>query len=41
MKVLRRSGGRWAERTVKPPELHKTRLLPGLEFSIAAVFEAQ
>jgi Uma2 family endonuclease len=41
MKVLRRSGGRWAERTVKPPELHKTRLLPGLEFSIASVFEAQ
>lgn len=41
MKVLRRSGGRWAEQIMKPPALHKTRLLPGLEFSIAAVFEAQ
>ena len=40
MKVLRRTGGRWAERTVKPPEVHKTHLLPGLEFSIASVFEA-
>jgi len=41
MKVLRRSGGRWTEHTVKPPTLHKTHLLPGLEFSIASVFEAQ
>jgi Uma2 family endonuclease len=41
MKVLRRSGGRWTERTVKPPVLHKTHLLPGLEFSIASVFEAK
>ena len=40
MKVLRRSGGRWTERTVKPPEVHKTHLLPGLEFAIASVFEA-
>ncbi|APW59079.1 Uma2 family endonuclease [Paludisphaera borealis] len=41
MKVLRRSGGQWAERTLKAPETHKTRLLPGLEFSIAAMFEAK
>ena len=25
MKVLRRSRGRWAERTIKPPEIYKTR----------------
>ncbi len=41
MKVFRRSGGRWAEQVVKPPEIHKTRLLPGLDFSIASVFEAK
>ncbi|MDR3622734.1 MAG: Uma2 family endonuclease [Paludisphaera borealis] len=41
MKVLRRSGGQWAEWTLKAPETHKTRLLPGLEFSIAAMFEAK
>jgi hypothetical protein len=41
MTVLRRSGGRWAERTLKAPETHRTRLLPGLEFSVAAMFEAK
>jgi Uma2 family endonuclease len=40
MLVLRRSRGRWAERTVQPPELYKTRLLPGFEFSCALVFQA-
>jgi Uma2 family endonuclease len=39
MKVLRRSRGRWAEYTVIPPAVYKTRLLHGLEFSIAEVFE--
>jgi Uma2 family endonuclease len=39
MTVLRRSRGRWAEYKVIPPATYKTRLLPGLEFSIAEVFE--
>jgi len=41
MTVLRRSGGRWAERTLKAPETHRTRLLAGFEFSVAAMFEAK
>jgi Uma2 family endonuclease len=40
MLVLQRRAGRWAERSVRPPEVYRTRLLPGLEFSCAAVFEA-
>ena len=40
MKVFRRSRGRWAERTIKPPQIYKTPLLPGFEFSIEAVFKA-
>ncbi len=40
MKVLRRSRGRWAEQAVRPPALYRTRLLPGFEFSIEAVFHA-
>jgi Uma2 family endonuclease len=40
MLVLRRRRGRWAEQTVRPPEVYRTRLLPGLEFACAAVFEA-
>jgi len=40
MKVLRRSRGRWSEREVLPPATYRTRLLPGFEFSIAAVFAA-
>ena len=40
MVVMRRSRGRWALTTVKPPAIYRTRLLPGLEFSIEAVFEA-
>src|SRR5204862_7522553 len=40
MVVLRRTGERWAERTIRPPALYRTRLLPGLEFSCGAVFEA-
>jgi Uma2 family endonuclease len=38
--VLRRSRGRWAERTVRPPDLYRTRLLPGFEFACGPVFEA-
>jgi Uma2 family endonuclease len=40
MKVLRRSRGRWAERTIKPPQVYQTPLLPGLELSIEAAFKA-
>jgi Uma2 family endonuclease len=40
MKVLRRSRGRWAEREIRPPDTYRTRLLPGLVFSIEAVFAA-
>ena len=32
--------GRWVETTVKPPAIYRPRLLPGLEFSIEAVFNA-
>ncbi len=38
--VLRRAGGRWRERTVRPPEVYRTRLLPGLELACGPVFEA-
>lgn len=38
--VLRRSRGRWARSVVRPPETYKTRLLPGFELDIAAVFAA-
>lgn len=36
--VLKRSRGRWVERTVRPPDLYRTRLLPGLAFDCGAVF---
>jgi len=39
MVVLRQSAGEWNERTIRPPKVYRTRLLPGLEFSCAAVFE--
>jgi Uma2 family endonuclease len=38
--VLWRRSGRWAERVVRPPEVYRTRLLPGFELSCATVFEA-
>jgi Uma2 family endonuclease len=38
--VLRRAAGRWAERVLRPPEVYRTRLLPGFEFHCAPVFEA-
>jgi Uma2 family endonuclease len=40
MLVLRRSRGRWVERTLRPPQVYRTRLLPGFEFSCALVFQA-
>jgi len=38
MLVLKRSRGRWAERVARPPDLCRTRLLPGLTFDCGAVF---
>ncbi len=40
MKVLRRSRGHWVEYPVRPPAGYRTRLLPGFELSIEAVFQA-
>ena len=40
MLALRRNGGRWKERVVRPPELYQSGLLPGFEFSCEAVFRA-
>jgi Uma2 family endonuclease len=40
LQVLYRSRGRWAKRRVKPPDVHRTGLLPGFQFSIEAVFKA-
>lgn len=40
MLVHRRSRGRWAGRTICPPDLYRTRLLPGFDFACGAVFEA-
>jgi Uma2 family endonuclease len=38
--VLRRVKDRWSERTVRPPDLCRTRLLPGFALDVAAVFAA-
>ncbi|MGZ3336360.1 MAG: Uma2 family endonuclease, partial [Isosphaeraceae bacterium] len=40
MKVLRRSRGHWVKYPVRPPAGYRTRLLPGFELSIEAVFQA-
>jgi Uma2 family endonuclease len=40
MVVMRRMRNRWTETLVRPPAIYQTRLLPGLEFSCGAVFEA-
>ena len=37
MLVLKRSRGRWTERVVRPPDLYRTRLLPGFAFDCGAV----
>jgi len=39
MVVMRRVRGRWVETTVRPPANYRTRLLPGLAFSIETVFK--
>ena len=38
--VLRRSGGRWIERTLRASDTYRTRLLPDFVFACAPVFEA-
>jgi Uma2 family endonuclease len=38
--ILRRSGGRWAERILRAPETYRTRQLPRFELHCAPVFEA-
>jgi len=40
MLVLRCVGGRWVEKIVRPPEIHRPRLLPNLAFDVGAVFRA-
>jgi hypothetical protein len=39
MLVLRRVAGRWRERILRPPEIYKTRLLPGFQFACEPVFQ--
>jgi Uma2 family endonuclease len=38
--ALRRSGNRWRDVVVRPPDKYTTRLLPGFELDVAAVFKA-
>jgi hypothetical protein len=38
--VMRRSRGRWIKTEVAPPSVYRTRLLPGLAFSIGSVFQS-
>jgi Uma2 family endonuclease len=38
--VLRRSGGRWAERVLGANDVYRTRQLPGFELACGPVFEA-
>jgi Uma2 family endonuclease len=38
--VMRRVRNRWVESVIEPPALYRTRLIPGLEISCGAVFEA-
>ncbi len=40
MIVFRQSRGRWAERTIRPPDPYRTRLLTGFVFATGPVFEA-
>jgi Uma2 family endonuclease len=40
MVVMKRVRNRWVETTITPPDIYRTRLLPGLEFSVEAVFRA-
>jgi Uma2 family endonuclease len=38
--VHKQSGGQWVPRTLRPPARHTTRLLPGFELNLQAVFDA-
>ncbi|MCI0455592.1 MAG: Uma2 family endonuclease [Gemmataceae bacterium] len=38
--VLRRVAGEWRERVLRPPEVYRTRVLPGFEFACEPVFDA-
>ena len=38
--VLRRSRGKWAERTLRPGDIYETKLLPGFQFDCGLVFKA-
>ena len=38
--ILRRVGGRWREKILRPPETYRTQLLPGFEFACAPVIDA-
>ena len=40
MTVLQRVSGRWKPREVRPPEIYRPRLLPGLAFDCGTVFAA-
>lgn len=40
MQPLRAVGGRWTERTIRPPKTYRTRLPPGFELELASVFRA-
>jgi Uma2 family endonuclease len=40
MLVLRRAGGQWQEKIVRPPSTYRTRLFPDLEFDCGRVFDA-
>ena len=40
MLALRRRANRWRPLTVRPPETYSTKLLPGFELKLAAVFHA-
>ncbi len=40
MVVMRRSRGRWIKTEVAAPSVYRTRLLPGLAFSIGSVFQS-
>jgi Uma2 family endonuclease len=40
MLALRRGNGDWIEQVIEPPDVYRTELLPGFEFSVGAVFAA-
>ena len=40
MLALRRTGGRWKEHVIRPPEVYRIGLLRGFEFNCEVVFEA-